>query len=188
VQTGVVSEFDDEAKYCSECGSTLATGASSSHLRMNKSAEYVPMAVAHNYINAYEAYIARGLLEAHGISAMVEDDNIGGLNWLVSSAVSGVKVLVPEKDLKRSQEIIEETLSQDEEPAEDEDPPEDQEDMEDLSEERCPRCGSTWVTPWLKVKRREGSSPSKILLMLFKRNLLYCDNCKHVWKMKKRND
>jgi Putative prokaryotic signal transducing protein len=54
------------------------------------------------------AHIARDALEAAGIKATVADDQMVGMDWLLSTAVGGVKVQVWEEDAERALAVLEE--------------------------------------------------------------------------------
>lgn len=45
---------------------------------------------------AYEAWLARGLLESEGIPAWLADEHTITMNWLYSNALGGVRLQVPE--------------------------------------------------------------------------------------------
>jgi hypothetical protein len=104
---GVKSEFSDDTFQCSACGWVLVPGpAPSSTLPVQKPRKTGRFIVVRNFLNAHEAYVARGLLESAGIPTVVADDSVIGLNWLLSSAVGGVKVLVPEGYLAEAEDIL----------------------------------------------------------------------------------
>jgi hypothetical protein len=47
---------------------------------------------------AAQARLAQNALEAKGIKAMVSDENLVAMDWLLANAVGGVKVQVWEED------------------------------------------------------------------------------------------
>jgi hypothetical protein len=53
-----------------------------------------------------EAHMLQSRLEAEGVPAVVADDQIVGVNPLLTMAVGGVRVLVPESDAERAREIV----------------------------------------------------------------------------------
>jgi hypothetical protein len=61
--------------------------------------------VARYYIPT-EAHIVRGCLTAARIPAIVVDDNLVQTNALLTAAVGGVRVMVPESYLQQAKEII----------------------------------------------------------------------------------
>ena len=53
------------------------------------------------------AHIARNALEAAGIKAIISDDQMVGMDWLLSTALGGVKVQVWEEDVERAVVVLE---------------------------------------------------------------------------------
>ncbi|MGZ3241792.1 MAG: putative signal transducing protein, partial [Burkholderiaceae bacterium] len=62
--------------------------------------------VAKYYIPT-DAHIVRGCLVAAGVPAAIVDDNLVQTNSLLTAAVGGVRILVPESYLQQAREIIE---------------------------------------------------------------------------------
>jgi hypothetical protein len=62
--------------------------------------------VARYYIPT-DAHIVRGCMVAAGVPAVVVDDNLVQTDSLLTAAVGGVRVLVPENCLQQAQEVIE---------------------------------------------------------------------------------
>jgi hypothetical protein len=106
-KNGIESEFGDDAFQCADCGWVLVPGSAPSRpQKVEERRGTGPFVVAGNFLHAHEAYVARALLESAGIPTQVADDSVIGLNYLLSSAVGGVKVLVPEGNLLEAQEIL----------------------------------------------------------------------------------
>ena len=94
-----------------------------------------------------EAESARTALDAAGIDAEIVDEEMVVVNWMISNAIGGVKLLVRDSDLAESKEILSTAAL----PLADENaggtvvdqralgapPP----NASDTVEERCPRCG-----------------------------------------------
>jgi len=61
--------------------------------------------VLKTYIHRYEADIAQGLLDEKGIDNMISDEDVGGFR---TGMIIGdtIKLIVNEKDLKKSKEAI----------------------------------------------------------------------------------
>ena len=53
-----------------------------------------------------EAHLARTKLESEGIPCMVGDENLVRVDWLLSNAVGGVKLMVPATELERAREAL----------------------------------------------------------------------------------
>ena len=63
-------------------------------------------AVVRTYSHAMEAQMARGALQAAGIDAQIADEHLVTQDWLLSNAVGGVRLQVPEADLESARRII----------------------------------------------------------------------------------
>lgn len=84
----------------------------------------------------HEAQIARAKLESEGVPVFVADEHTVSVNWLLSGAVGGIRVQVPEEHAARAVEILQRDDSEAVE-ALAEDPEEEWEEPEP----RCPACG-----------------------------------------------
>src|SRR5262245_10924736 len=58
------------------------------------------------FFTPVEAHMLQSRLQAEGVPAVVADAQIVGVNPLLTMAVGGVRVLVPESDLERAREIV----------------------------------------------------------------------------------
>lgn len=110
------------------------------------------------------AYVARSLLEQHGIPAFLFDQGFARMDWFVLLALGGIRVMVPERDAEASREILG-----------------DLSDRIDVPEdEHCPACGSDDLS-------RPASLAFALATMLTLGTLLvrsrrrHCRACKHGW-------
>jgi hypothetical protein len=89
--------------------------------------------VAAAFTSVHEAHLARSALEAAGIDAHVADEHTVSMNWVMSNAIGGVKVLVPDDRLEEARTILSVEAQDHGSPLDDvsADPP----------AEACPRCG-----------------------------------------------
>jgi Putative prokaryotic signal transducing protein len=53
-----------------------------------------------------EAHLARTQLEADGITCVVSDEYLVRVDWLLSNAVGGVKLMVPVGEAERARDIL----------------------------------------------------------------------------------
>lgn len=53
-----------------------------------------------------EAHLAKGLLEANGLTALLADELTVGVAWHLSNAVGGIKLQVAESDVERAAGIL----------------------------------------------------------------------------------
>lgn len=119
-----------------------------------------------------EAHLLRLRLEAGGIPAFVQDENVVNLNWLLSNAIGGVRVQIFESDLDAAKEILAE-------PALDEVP----------TRVDCPRCGSDKTS--VDEFPRKLAFLSLIVLgfpILFSGRRWSCTECGHKWKAEPETD
>ena len=58
------------------------------------------------YDNVYDAHIAKSTLEEAGISVFLQDAETVGLNWELTYALGGVRILVPSEDVERAKDIL----------------------------------------------------------------------------------
>lgn len=119
-----------------------------------------------------EAHLLRLRLEAGGVRAFVQDENVVNLNWLFSNAVGGVRVQILEGDLEAAKEILAE-------------PP-----LDDApTRVECPRCGSDKTS--IDEFPRKLAFLSLILLgfpILFSERRWSCSECGHKWKAEPEMD
>ena len=87
--------------------------------------------IVDRYVNAIEAHIVRGRLEAEGIPAVVGNEHLVTQNWLLSSVTGGVVVRVPAEMLEDARAVIAGI------------------DDGEFAEpgETCPRCGGSLSLP-----------------------------------------
>lgn len=67
------------------------------------SAKWVAVA---SYSQPVEAHLARTRLESEGIQCVVRDEYLVRVNWLLSDAIGGVKLMVPEWEAERARDIL----------------------------------------------------------------------------------
>ena len=122
----------------------------------------------------YHAHIAKGKLETEGIPAVVVDEHLVQIYWVLSQAIGGVKIQVSEADVERAREILEldyiEELSVAEEAQ-----------LSPAPEDICPKCGSDSISSnryslWSLI-------PSIIFLLpiFFRRKKWVCNDCGAAW-------
>lgn len=116
-----------------------------------------------------EAHLLRLRLEAGGVAAFLQDENLVQMNWLYSNVIGGVRVQIAEEDVDRAREILAE-------------PPV---DPTPLEMPPCPKCHSTATAPDELPRRL-----SFLTLLLAGFPFLYsttrwrCSACNHAWKLR----
>ena len=58
------------------------------------------------YTSPHEAHLPRGVLQAEGILAFLQDENVISLDWLYSDAIGGIKLQVAQADAARALETL----------------------------------------------------------------------------------
>ncbi len=53
-----------------------------------------------------EAHLARAKLESEGIACMVGDEYLVRVDWFLSNAIGGVKVMVPAWEVERARDVL----------------------------------------------------------------------------------
>jgi hypothetical protein len=62
--------------------------------------------VIRQYLNVPEALLAKGILDSAGIQCFLADQNIIRLDWFLSNALGGVKLLVKAEDVIAANELL----------------------------------------------------------------------------------
>ena len=110
----------------------------------------------------YKAHIYKAKLESEGISAEVMDENLVSVNWTLSNAVGGVKLMVSEADLDRAREVLG--------------------DLGESPTVTCPKCESSSTRrlrhPWWMIL----ISVLTLVPFLFGRPRWVCEDCNNEWK------
>jgi ribosomal protein L37AE/L43A len=136
--------------------------------------EVLNLQVVETFTNPWEAELARARLEGEGIVAVVVDLHVIGIDWMLSSAIGGVKLKVPVEDVERAKELLgkEAPLSELRLVT-----------AEDRNEPRCPACRSEDI--YRRIWSRHGFFLGTIFLG-FPLPILHrrwtCRNCGAVWK------
>ncbi len=131
-----------------------------------------------SFTDPLDAHLAKGRLEAEGIQAYIAHENHIWANWMLSTALGGVKLQVFETDLDKARKIIKEHLNGDFENTLNQ-------EFTDIEINACPKCGSTEFV-------NSASFFSKLLLFLtfgffsviykISKDNHQCGNCGHKWK------
>ncbi len=118
-----------------------------------------------------EAHLLRMRLEAGGIPAFVQDENMVQMNWLYSNAIGGVRVQIWEEDISNAKELLSQDAFL----------------LEGAVIVQCPFC-SSGETQVDELPRRF-SFLSLLLFnfpLLFSKNRYRCRNCGKIWNERKR--
>ena len=101
-----------------------------------------------------EAKLAQGKLVCAGISAFVCDENMHALNWHIGMALGGIRLQVPDSQVVRALEVLDDF--EPEEPGVPQVEDEDDDEMEEIA--CCPECES------LEIREIANANPRQIAL------------------------
>lgn len=124
--------------------------------------------VAH-FSHVIEAQIAQNYLVNEGIDCCIDDQFIVEVNWLFSNLVGGVKLMVPEEDVARAEELLKNIDAQKE---------------DESSGLECPSCRSTNTE--LATSNKKGIALlilflSSIPLPFLTKEKWHCKSCGYSW-------
>lgn len=134
------------------------------------------------FIYPHEAHLAKGVLEAEGFEVQIKDEMTAQVNNFYSTAIGGVKLLVPETDAERAYNALKEAgFIKEEQKGE-------SEVLESFPKQyvhSCPYCQSDEV---IRKKKPGYMVLFSILLLgfplLFMKKTYYCFDCKKEWRVK----
>ena len=118
-----------------------------------------------------EALLAKGMLDSAGIECFLFNENMIRMDWFLSNAIGGVKLLVYEDDLSVASELL------NHEPTESFDVT----DSGEYKQPHCPRCNSLKVTFGGIGKRLSYVTLAVGVPLPVSRGGWRCDSCGHEW-------
>jgi len=108
------------------------------------------------FLSLGEAKLAQGKLVSAGISAFVCDENMHAMNWHMGMALGGIRLQVPDSQVVRALEVLDDFEPEPVEALELEGFDDDDEEMEEVA--CCPECES------LEIREVPGANPHQIAL------------------------
>src|SRR5215469_5278819 len=105
------------------------------------------------FLSLGEAKLAQGKLVSAGISAFVCDENMHAMNWHMGMALGGIRLQVPDSQVVRALEVLDNFEPEEFPEIEGEDG---DEEMEEVA--CCPECES------LEIREIAGANPRQIAL------------------------
>jgi len=126
------------------------------------------------YRDVVDAEVARAVLEAGGVDAIVVDDDLVAVQWQYSLAIGGVKVQVDVRDLGRAEALLREDRSA--EAFRSAGIPGDED-----AAERCPACGAASGRSHRSRRRWAAAAYLTGLPLLLGRRGWRCEACHHGW-------
>lgn len=106
------------------------------------------------FLNLGEAKLAQGKLTSAGITAFLCDENMHAMNWHMGMALGGIRLQVPDRQLVRALEVLDDFSPDGAPTAGVED--EDEAEVEEV--ECCPECDS------LEIREVASTNPRQITL------------------------
>jgi DNA-directed RNA polymerase subunit RPC12/RpoP len=116
--------------------------------------------IAQVYNNYIDANIIMGRLEEEGINCWLKDENTVTIDPILTNAVGGIKLMVPESQAERAFELLKQFRSQQQ------------------SVLKCPRCGSANVE-FVTTPRKASNWFGVIIGFLFTNYALSADKVYH---------
>ncbi len=129
-----------------------------------------------SFVNPWEAYIAKGRLEAEGLKAFIAHEHHIWVNWPISQALGGVKVQVLYEDKKTAEIVIKSHLQGEYEI---------ENNGAETQVNKCPNCGSSAYKSKLPLALVVFAILTLGLFTIIfplRRTNHFCNNCEFQWQ------
>ena len=123
------------------------------------------------FLNVYEALLAKGQLESAGVPAFLLDDNMVRIDWFISNLLGGVKLAVSSEHEAEARSLLEQPIPDNL----------DVEGVGSYEQPRCPKCQSLDVTYEALDKMLSYGSAWLGVPIPFGASRWRCHACDHVW-------
>jgi Putative prokaryotic signal transducing protein len=133
--------------------------------------EISDLVILRHFRDLPEALLAKGGLESAGIECFFDDDNIVRMDWFISNAVGGIKLLVRPEDFEAANEILEQGV-----PTGFDVP-----GVGEYEQPFCPKCNSLDITLVTRNKVAVSGAAGFGLSSLIDRDYWKCNSCGHGW-------
>jgi hypothetical protein len=122
-----------------------------------------------------DAHLQRVALEAADIPAFVADEHVVGVQWLYSTAIGGVKLLVDSEHVEAARRVlaVDSSFELAQVP---------ESEIAPTGGDTCPSCGSTVVRTSPVFRRSLAVSLLAGLPLFFWRKRWLCPSCGHSWR------
>jgi hypothetical protein len=132
------------------------------------------LATAATFRDLADAQVARMTLEAAGVECRLLDEELIRIDWALSTAFGGMKLVVRSEDVEVARQLLAEVETAGESAGA---VPE-----ELAGGESCPRCGSASVAT-VNLTRKPGLAAALLGVPVFAAaERLRCEACGHVWR------
>lgn len=127
------------------------------------------------FLDQPEAYIARSLLEQHGITTFLFDQNFVAVSWLNLFAVSGLRLMVVREEAAQARATLAEVVAQ---------PPAGAapDAVVVPATPSCPKCGSTDTTHVYSLIAAIAGFFIATVPLLLRTTKWRCRQCGHRWR------
>lgn len=127
------------------------------------------------FLDQPEAYIARSLLEQHGITVFLFDQNFVAVSWLSMFAVAGLRLMVVEAEAEKARAILAEAVAEPAAGASADTPAV-------AATPSCPKCGSTDTTRICSLIAAVAGFFIATVPLLLRTKKWRCRHCGHRWR------
>jgi len=164
LEHGIRGEFRDEISICPGCSLPLTDGPAPD---LRPPPEWMELVEVASFTHVASAHVERAALEAAEIPAFVTDENLASMQWLYTSAVGGVRLLVPVEHADAARAIVEADRSTSTSPSD---------------ADRCPTCGAEAGPPSKPSLRSRALSLLVGIPFVFWRRTIRCNRCGRRWR------
>jgi hypothetical protein len=130
-----------------------------------------PVVVA-QFLNLYEALLAKGQLNSAGIASSLRDDNMVRIDWFISNLLGGVKLAVPPAEADEARELLAQPIPENF----------DVDGVGEYAQPRCPKCNSVDISHESLDKPYAYGSAWAGVPIPFGANRWRCAECGHKWE------
>jgi ribosomal protein S27AE len=121
-----------------------------------------------------DAEIARMTLQSFGVDCMLCDQELVRIDWSLSTAIGGIKLLVRSEDAEAAKELLAHDAVGDRDG--------DVLPLELLPSQWCPKCGSPRIATFNAVRRAGLAAALLGFPVVLAVERLRCGECHHIWR------
>ena len=166
VERGLRGEYRDLVSVCPRCGVSLSEG----ELLPPEPDEWADLVPVSSFTHVASAHVARATLENAGIQAFVVNENLATMQWMYTTAIGGVQVLVDPDDAAAALETLSSMESAD------------MASDADAADHACPRCVQGVLEPSDLGFRSRALSLLLGLPFVLWRKRVKCSRCGHSFR------
>ncbi len=109
-RTRRAAEYREGVSHCADCGAELVASdpARPPEWERVPAGEHGALVAVGRTTNLHEAHLVREGLVSRGVDAVLWDAELAAMNWFVTGAVGGIKIMVPADQEPLAQELLDE--------------------------------------------------------------------------------